>query len=199
MKRLRAALGFCILILMVAGCASINYNEIAPNANTFKPKVAVVLPAVKMPEGAEQEVDKVAKAIYDAAVATKQFERVIDPLTAQFQMTGNSGLQDAVMTYTAKLRSLNVSDKESARKIGEIYQADTIIVGDVSKWGYSAIAGEKAGDVGIAIKMVDAETGSVYWKAAHASRKTYSLFKPDLADMAADLSKKIFEYMPKSK
>jgi PBP1b-binding outer membrane lipoprotein LpoB len=199
MKRLRAALGFCIFILMVAGCASINYNEIAPNANSFKPKVAVVLPAIKMPEGADQEADKVAKAIYDAAVATKHFERIIDPVTAKSQMSENSGLQDAVMSYTTKLRSLGVSDKEAVRKIGEIYQADTVIVGDVSKWGYTVIAGEKAGEVGIAIKMADAETGAVYWKAAHASRETYSLFKPNLSGMATDLAKKIFGYMPKSK
>ena len=76
---------------------------------------------------------------------------------------------------------------------------DTIIVGDVGKWGHVKYADEKAGEVGMAIKMVDAATGSVYWKASHAAKKTYSLFKPDLVDMAADLSKKIFDYMPKSK
>ncbi|MDO8723083.1 MAG: hypothetical protein Q7J31_12805 [Syntrophales bacterium] len=199
MKRLREILCSCMVMLIVSGCASINYNEIAPNANTFKPKVAVVLPAIKMPEGTDQEVDKVAKAIYDAAVATKQFDRVIDPLTAKSQMSDNSELQDAVMSYTTKLRSLGVSDKESCRKIGEIYQADTIIVGEVSKWGHAKYADEKAGEVGIAIKMADAATGSVYWKAAHADKKTYSLFKPDLADMAADVSKKIFGFMPESK
>ena len=199
MKRLREILCSCMVMLIVSGCASINYNEIAPNAGAFKPQVAVLLPAIKMPEGADQEVDKVAKAIYDAAVATKRFDRVIDPITAKSQMSDNSELQDAVMSFTTKLRSLGVSDKESCRKIGEIYQADTIIVGDVSKWGHVKYADEKAGEVGIAIKMLDAATGSVYWKAAHADKKTYSLFKPDLADLAADVSKKIFGFMPESK
>jgi hypothetical protein len=186
-------------MLAMTGCASINYNEIAPNAAAFEPKVAVVLPAVKMPEGVEQEVDKAVQAIYNAAVATKQFNRVIDPVDARFQMFNNRELQDAVMSYTTKLRAIGVSDKESCRKIGEIYQVDTIIVGDAGKWGYVKYADEKAGEVGIAIKMVDAATGSIYWKASHTAKKTYSLFKPDLADMAAELSKKIFEYMPKSK
>jgi len=196
MARLRAILCSCMVMLTITGCASINYNEIAPNAGTFKPKVAVVLPAIKMPEGVEQEVDKVVKAIYDAAVATKRFDRVIDPMDARFQMFNNRELQDAIMSYTTKLRSLGVSDKESCRKIGEIYQVDTIIVGDVGKWGHVKYADEKAGEVGIAIKMVDAATGSIYWKASHTAKKTYSLFKPDLVDMAADLSKKIFEFMP---
>lgn len=199
MARLKAILCFGMVMLTMTGCASINYNEIAPNAGAFKPKVAVVLPAIKMPEGVEQEVDKVVKAIYDAAVATKRFDRVIDPMDARFQMFNNRELQDAVMSYTSKLRSLGVSDKESCRKIGEIYQVDTIIVGDVGKWGHVKYADEKAGEVGMAIKMVDAATGSVYWKASHTAKKTYSLFKPDLVDMAADLSKKIFDYMPKSK
>jgi len=186
-------------MLTMTGCASINYNEIAPNAGAFKPKVAVVLPAIKMPEGVEQEVDKVVKAIYDAAVATKRFDRIIDPMDARFQMFNNRELQDAVMSYTAKLRSLGVSDKDSCRKIGEIFQVDTIIVGDVGKWGHVKYADEKAGEVGMAIKMVDAATGSIYWKASHTAKKTYSLFKPDLVDMAAELAKKIFDYMPKSK
>ena len=197
MKRL--LLGCCMVMLIVSGCASINYNEVAPNAGAFKPKVAVVLPAIKMPEGADQEVDKVAKAIYDAAVATKRFNRVIDPLMAKSQMSENAQLQDAILSYTSKLRSLGVSDKESSKKIGEIYQVDTIIVGEIGKWGHVTNAGEKAGEVAMAIKMVDAATGSVYWKAAHAGKETYSLFKPDLNDMAAALAKKIFGYMPESK
>lgn len=197
MKRLRTILCLGLFLLIVSGCASINYNEITPNAKTFQPKVAVVLPAIKMPEGTEQDIDKVAKAIFDAAVATKRFERVIDPRTAKSQMSDNGELQGAMITYTTRLRALAVSDKESAKKIGEIYQADTIIVGEVSKWGYGIYAGEKNGEVGMAIKMVDVATGTVYWKAAHAAKKTYSLFKPDLADMATDLAKKIFDYMPK--
>ena len=199
MARLKAILCSFMVILTMTGCASINYNEIAPNARTFKPKVAVVLPAIKMPEGVEQEVDKVVEAIYNAAVATKRFDRIMDPMDARFQMFNNRELQDAVMSYTAKLRSLGVSDRESCRKIGEIYQVDTIIVGDVGKWGYIKYANEKAGEVGLAIKMVDAATGSVYWKASHTAKKTYSLFKPDLADMAIDLAIKIFDFMPKSK
>jgi PBP1b-binding outer membrane lipoprotein LpoB len=197
MKQLRAILCLGIFLLMASGCASINYNEIAPNAKSFQPKVAVVLPAIKMPEGTEQEVDKVAKAIYDAAIATKRFERIIDPMTAKTQMSDNGDLQNAVMAYTAKLRSLAVSDKDSALKIGEILQADTIIVGDVSKWGYGIYAGEKNGEVGMAIKMVDVASGSIYWKASHAAKETYSLFKPDLVEMAVKLAKKIFDYMPK--
>jgi ABC-type uncharacterized transport system auxiliary subunit len=197
MKKLSAALNLCMFVLVMSGCASLNYNEIAPNANTFKPKIAVVLPAIKMPEGADQEGDKVIKAIYDTAVATKRFERVIDPMTAKFQMVENGQLQDALMSYTTKLRTMGVSDKETSKRIGEILQVDTIIVGEVGKWGYATYSGEKTAEVEIAIKMVDAATGSAYWKAAHGAKKTYSLFKPDLADMATDLAKKIFDFMPK--
>ena len=197
MKKFSAVWGLCMFVLVMSGCASLNYNEIAPNANTYKPKIAVVLPSIKMPEGADQEGDKVIKAIYDAAVATKRFERVMDPMTAKFQMVENGQLQDALMIYTTKLRTLGVSDKESSKKIGEILQVDTLIVGEVGKWGYATYSGDKTGEVLMAIKMVDAATGTAYWKASHAAKKTYSLFKPDLADMAADLAKKIFDFMPK--
>ncbi|MBA3018975.1 MAG: hypothetical protein KKH84_00450 [Proteobacteria bacterium] len=197
MKKLRPILCLGLFLFIASGCASINYNEIAPNAKTFQPKVAVILPAIKMPEGTEQDIDKVVKAIFDAATSTKRFERVIDPMTAESQMSNNSDLQNAILAYTSKLRSLAISDKESALKIGKILQADTIIVGDVSKWSYGAYAGEKNGEVGMAIKMVDVATGVIYWKAAHSAKETYSLFKPNLAKMATKLAKKIFDYMPK--
>ncbi len=197
MKKLTILLSLSLLSLMVSGCASLNYNEIASNASTFAPGVVVVLPAVKMPEGADQEADKVTKAIYGAAVGTKKFARVIDQVTAKSQMEANSELQDAVLSYTQKLRALQVSDKERCRKIGEIYQADTIIVAEVGKWGYFTISDEKAGEVGLAIKMIDVATGSVYWKAAHAAKETYHLFKPNLGDMALELAEKIFGFMPK--
>lgn len=197
MKKFSILLCLGLLSLMASGCASLNYNEIASNAGSFAPRVVVVLPAVKMPEGADQEADKVAKAIYDAAVATNKFERVIDQVTAKSQMEANSDLQNAVLSYTQKLRALQVSDKESCRKIGEIFQADTIIVAEVGKWGYFTISDEKAGEVGLAIKMADAATGSVYWKAAHAAKETYHLFKPNLGEMALDLAKEIFKFMPK--
>lgn len=197
MKRLQMVLGLCAGILLMLGCASLTYNEIAPNANTFNPKVAAILPVVKMPEGADQDSDKVIKALYDAAVATKRFEQVMDPLTAKSRMLDNSELQDAVMNYTAKLRSLGISDKESSKKIGELLQADTIIVGEVGKWGYAVYNGEKTGETGMGIKMVDAATGSIYWKASHSAQETYSLFKPDLGEMAGDLTKEMFDFMPK--
>lgn len=197
MKKWIAVLSLCMFFLGMSGCASLNYNEIAPNAKTFKPKIAVVLPTIKMPEGADQEGDKVIKAIYDAAVATKRFERVIDPMTAKFQMVENGQLQDVLMIYTTKLRTMGISDPESSKRIGEILQVDTIIVGDVGKWGYASYRGDKTGEVAIAVKMVDAASGAAYWKASHAAQKTYSLFKPNLEDMAADLAKKIFDFMPK--
>ncbi|MDI6687839.1 MAG: hypothetical protein QME06_06405 [Desulfobacterales bacterium] len=197
MKKSRTILCLGLFLLVACGCASINYNEIAPNAKTFQPKVAVVLPAIKMPEGTEHDIDKAAMAIFDAATTAKRFERVIDPLTAKSQMSNDGDLQNAIMAYTSKLRSVGVSDNESILKIGKILQADTIIVGEVSKWGYGIYAGEKNGEVGMSIKMVDVATGVIYWKAAHTEKETYHLFKPNLAKMANKLAKKIFEYMPK--
>lgn len=197
MKRLGITMGSCLAIMFISSCASLNYNEVAPNAKDFKPTIAVVLPTVKMPEGTDPEGEKVIKAIFDAAVATKRFERVLDPVGVKFLMVENNQLQDAVMNYMTKLRTLGVSDKESCKKIGELYRADTIIIGEVGKWGYATYGGDKTGEVSLAIKMVDASTGSVYWKASHAVQKTYSLFRPDLGNMASDLAKQIFEFMPK--
>jgi hypothetical protein len=50
--------------------------------------------------------------------------------------------------------------------------------------------------VGLGIKMVDAGTGKILWKAGHHITEKYLLIKPKLNDVAKDLVKKMLAEMP---
>jgi len=53
------------------------------------------------------------------------------------------------------------------------------------------------GKVGMGIKMIDAATGRILWKAGHSKAEKYRLFKPELLDVAKSLFKEMIAYMPR--
>lgn len=196
-KAVRVAIVLAGMGFFLQRCARLNYNVVAPNAGSFHPKVVVIFP-VKMPEGMELEGEVVSNVISDAVTKTGRFDNVIDPATARSQMAASKELQDAVTNYLAKLLMVGVSDKDLSKKIGELYHADTFIVVDVGKYGYMRYGGQNYAEVSFSIKLVDAATGTIIWKAGHASQKKYSLFKPKLENMARDLATFIFKFLPTS-
>ena len=67
---------------------------------------------------------------------------------------------------------------------------------NVDYWNYSKESDNKVAKVGIGIKMVDAGSGKILWKAGHHEAEEYVLFKPKLPDVAKNLVKKMIKEMP---
>lgn len=186
---------FFLVNLIIFSCSSIEFNEIAPNATMFSPKAVVILP-VKMPDGYDHDAIKAEKAIFDNALKTKKFEMILSPEFARKKMNENKELQEAIMAYYSKLKTIGISDSELAKKISDLYLVDTMIVAEFSKWGYVDYLGDKFAEVSASIKLVDGSTGTIYWKAMHREKEDYSLFKPDLGKIANEVLHKIFKNMP---
>ncbi|MCX7990813.1 MAG: hypothetical protein N2999_02070 [Proteobacteria bacterium] len=184
-----------IISIFLFSCSSIEFNEISPSASLFKPSVVVLLP-VKMPDGYDHDVTKAEKAVYDNAMKTKKFEKIISPENARQQMNENKELQESIMAYFSKLKTLGISDKDLSKRICDLYLADTIIVAEFSKWGYIEYLGDKFGEVSASIKLIDGATGTIYWKAMHQEKESYSLFKPDLGKIADKVLHRMFKNMP---
>lgn len=188
-----------VLILLLSffmfSCSSIEFNEISPSASLFRPKILVILP-VKMPDGYDHDAIKAEKALFENASKTKKFEKILNPEIARNQMNENKELQESIMAYYAKLKTLGISDKDLTKKIADLYLADTIIVAEFSKWGYVDYLGDKFAEVSASIKLIDGASGTIYWKAMHQERESYSLFKPDLGKIADKVLHRIFKNMP---
>ncbi len=196
MGQIKNLLFLTIISLFIFSCSSINFNEAAPSAKNFKPRSVVILPSIKMPEGVDFDADKIAKIMYDELVKTKKFDRVIEPSDAQATLSRNQELQNDLLNYISKLRTLNISDPELAQKIGTAYDAQALFVVDAGKYGYTKILDVKAAEVSLTVKMIDATTGNIVWKASHSEQEEYSIFKPELPDMAKDIIKKIINHIP---
>lgn len=197
MRKMKLMLFLAGLSLFVVGCGGLNYNQVAPNAGSFHPKAVVVLP-VKMPEGMETEGELMGNIVADSVTNLKRFDTVIDPSIARSQMAAaeNKELSDSVTGYLSKLFITGVSDKELSTKIGAVYHVDTIFVPEIGQWHYVNYGGNKFGEVTFSLKMIDAKTGVVIWRAGHTAQEKYTFFKPNLEKMGRNLIKEVFSYIP---
>jgi len=103
-------------LMVLAGCADLDFNQAAPNAAQFHPKVVVIL-SITMPSHVKPQAEMISTALTNAIADTKKFDKVIDPSTVLAQMGENKQLQDDITAYLSKMQTSGVSDKELSARI----------------------------------------------------------------------------------
>jgi hypothetical protein len=183
-----------LLALMLFGCGGLRYSQVAPEAKDFHPKTIGVLPVdVGTYEEARGVIDQVAAGVL---VDKQWFTDVVAADTIGNQIKSNDELQKAVFDYLSKLKTVNFSDPELSRKIGELSKIEAFLVINVDYWNYTKENDKKVAKVGIGIKMINAGTGTILWKAGHHEAEDYMLIRPKLPDVAKGLIKKMISEMP---
>jgi hypothetical protein len=142
-----------------------------------------------------------ARGVIDQVIAgvlvdTQWFTDVVAADTISNQLQSNEELRKVYLDYISKLKAVNFSDPEMSKKIGEISKVDAFLVINVDYWNYTKENEKKVAKVGIGIKMIDASSGKILWKAGHHEAEDYMLIKPKLPDVAKDLVKKMIKEMP---
>jgi len=183
-----------LFFLMIIGCGGLRYSQVAPEAKDIHPKRIGVLPA---DVGTYEE----ARGIIDNVIAgdlakRKWFQDVVAADSFSRQLQANEELRKIVMDYVAKLKTVNFSDPELSKRIGELAQVDAFLVVNVDYWQYTMENKEKLAKVGMGIKMIDVNTGTVLWKASHHEDETYKWIKPELTKVAKKLASMMIDEMP---
>jgi len=192
--KVRAVSLAVLLALMLFGCGGLRYSQVAPEAKDFHPKTIGVLPVdVGTYEEARGVIDQVAAGVL---VDKQWFTDVVAADTISNQIKSNDELQRVVFDYLSKLKTVNFSDPELSRKIGELSKIEAFLVINVDYWNYTKENDKKVAKVGIGIKMINAGTGAILWKAGHHEAEDYMLIRPKLPDVAKDLIKKMISEMP---
>jgi hypothetical protein len=183
-----------LLFVTLFGCGGLRYSQVAPEAKNFHPKAVGVLPVdVGTYEEARGVIDQVIAGVL---VDTQWFTDVVAADTISNQLQSNEELRKVYLDYISKLKAVNFSDPEMSKKIGEISKVDAFLVINVDYWNYTKENEKKVAKVGIGIKMIDASSGKILWKAGHHEAEDYTLIKPKLPDVAKDLVKKMIKEMP---
>lgn len=183
-----------LLILTLLGCGGLRYSQVAPEAQDFHPKSIGVLPVdVGTYEEARGVIDQVIAGVL---VETQWFTDVVAADTINNQLQSNEEFRRNYLDYLSKLKTVNFSDPELSRKIGDASKIDAFLIINVDYWNYTKENDDKVGKVGIGLKMVEASTGKIMWKAGHHESESYMLIKPKLPNVAKDLFKMMIKEMP---
>jgi PBP1b-binding outer membrane lipoprotein LpoB len=185
---------WAVFVLIVAGCGGLQEMWEGPSAESFKPKtIAVLPPMVGAYEGARDTSQRVLISVLGKS-ARYQMIAGLDSVNGAFSNKENS---DLLAAYYSKLETTGQSDKDMAMKLGQLVQADAILVPKVNNWEYGRAEGDSFGKVGLGLRLIDTSNGGIVWKGRHEKVKTYMVFKPALKDIAEDLSEYMVKYLPK--
>jgi hypothetical protein len=194
MKRLCIFSLMMLLIVSVFGCGGLRYSWVDSEANRYIPKTIGVIPVdVGIFEEARGVADQVIAGIL---IEKRWFTDVVTADTINKQIQVSDELRKIYLDYTTKLKAVNFSDPELSKKIGQISRIDAFLLVTVDYWTYTTENEKKVAKVGFGIKMIDASSGKILWKAGHHEAEDYMLLKPKLPNVAKDVFSKMIKEMP---
>ena len=192
----RTCVSFIVVLLVATffGCSGPRYSQVSPEAKDYHPKRIGVFPVdVGTYVEAKGVIDK---TIAGVLVDKGWFSNVITGDTISNQIQADKEFKNVYLEYMSKLKEVNFSDPELSRKIGEKMGIDAFLLANLEYWNYTKVDDDKVAKVDLRIKMVDAASGKILWRAGHQEVETYMLIKPKLPDVAKALVNKMIKEMP---
>jgi len=181
-------------LLLLCGCGSIRFSQAAPEAKDFHPQSVALL---SLDMGGREEVrEALDRIIAGELTDRKWFRKVLSDQTVHGLLRDNEALRKATSEYLAKLKAVNFSDSELSGKIGELAGIDAFLFVNVDYWYYTKEADKNLAKVGLGMKMINAKTGALIWKAVHHLAPDYVFLKPELNAVAGDVVKQMVGVMP---
>lgn len=188
---------YALLFLALAGCGGLQEMWEGPGARVFRPQsIAVLPPMASQYDSAREDIQEV---LANSLSKAGRIERVVpaEQVTDIFQSSKEAF--DSLVFYFSRLEMTGQSDKDSAIKLGKALNVESFLILRINAWEYARKEGDNVGRVGLTMRLVDATTGATIWKARHEKASSYMFFKPNLKDVAAELTDEMIKYMPPAK
>ncbi len=160
-----------IVFFIFPGCGTVNTTAlfskpaIAPEIITYKAwypnRTVCVLPFENLSKHTDADI-KVREVFVTELFMTHIFQDMVDIIEA------NAALM------SLRIRKPYPLDKETIRALGERLDADYLIFGIVTDYGYGK-GKESGSEMGISVRMIEVETGSILWSAYNFKMGTNSL------------------------
>ena len=178
-------------------CSELRFSQLTPEAKDFHPQKVAVFPV----EMLNYEETKGARGVAEQIVAgslveKKWFANVMDTESLNSKLLANEELNKAMTEYLSKLQTVNFSDPDLSKKIGELAKVDAFLLVSVDAWDYTVEKDEKVAKVSMTMKLYESSTGKLMWKVGHDITESYMFFKPDLPKVARDVTREMIVCMP---
>jgi hypothetical protein len=184
-----------VLILLLGGCGGIRFSQSAPEAESFHPQSLALLALDVV--GSEESREVLDRIIAGELAAEKRFKSFLSYQQIQRLLQENEHLRKTTDAYLAKLNAVNFSDSDLSKKIGELAGVDAFLLINVDYWYYTKEADKNVAKVGLGMRLVNAATGAVIWKAGHDLAEKYVFMKPELSDVARNVVRQMLRVMPR--
>lgn len=194
-KKILSVFSLLVIVISLSACGGLRFSQLAPEAKDFHPHSVIIFP-VEIGGNSEEARGPVEQIVAGALSEKKWFADIVDAESLNRQLTANEELRQAMAEYISKLRTLNFSDADLSKKIGEITKADAFLLVSVDIWNYAVEQDDKFAKVSLGMKLYDASTGKVMWKAGHQIADKYIMIKPDLPKVARNVAREMVDYMP---
>jgi hypothetical protein len=183
-----------LLIMSLAACGGLRFSQVTPEAKDFHPQTVAIFP---VDIGSNEEARGVVEQIVAGVLAEKKwFSDIIDTESLNRQILANEELRKTMNDYISKLRTVNFSDPDLSKKMGEMLKADAFLLVSIDIWNYTVEKEDKVAKVSLGMKLYEAATGKLMWKAGHQIANSYVLIKPDLPKVARNVVQDMVHYMP---
>ncbi|MGV8057084.1 MAG: hypothetical protein AB2L12_03470 [Smithellaceae bacterium] len=194
-RKLFVKCSLLLLIMSLAACGGLRFSQVTPEAKDFHPKTIAVFP-VEIVGSNEEARGSVEQIVAGVLAEKKWFSDIIDTESLNRQLLVNVELRKTMTDYLSKLRTVNFSDPDLSKKMGEMAKIDAFLLVSVDTWNYTVEKGDKVAKVSLGMKLYEASTGKIMWKAGHQIADSYILIKPDLPKVARNVVQDMVEYMP---
>ncbi|MEE9910130.1 MAG: hypothetical protein K4571_00260 [Deltaproteobacteria bacterium] len=183
-----------VAVLGAIGCGGLRYSQLDPAAKDYHPRrIAVFTADVGTYEEARNHIEQIVPGVL---MEKKWFADITDTASLNRQIQSNDELRKNMTDYLSKLQTLNYSDPALSKKIGEMTKTDAFLLVAVDYWNYTVEKDKKLAKVSVGLKLIDATSGKIMWKAGHHLGESYMLIKPDLSDVARSVVKEMVVEMP---
>jgi hypothetical protein len=184
-----------ISVLVLSACGGLRFSQVSPDAKDFHPQKIAIFP-VEVVGNYEEARGSVEQVVAGVLAEKKWFSDIVDAGSLNRQIMANEELRKTIMDYLSKLRTVNYSDAEMSKKIGELVKVDAFLMVSVDTWSYTVEKTDKVAKVSLGMQLYEAATGKIIWKANHQIMDSYIMIKPDLSKVARDVAKEMVGYMP---
>jgi len=193
-----AGLLTAIILSIIACGGSIRYAERDPDIKDFHPRTIGLLYVDVGTYGEARGV--IDEIIITDLIDRRWFATVLTSDALKNQLKNDQELQKAVADYLLKLNTVNYSDPALSRQIGDSLKIETFLIVTVDSWNYATEQKDKVSQdvakAGLSMKLVEAATGRIAWKAGHNIVKEYTFLKPDLKDVGKSVVNAMIGAMP---
>ncbi len=194
-KNLFVKCGLVLLIMSLAACGGLRFSQVTPEAKDFHPQTIAIFP-VEIVGSNEEARGSVEQIVAGVLAEKKWFADITDTESLNRQLLANQELRQTMSDYLSKLRTVNFSDPDLSKKMGNMAKVDAFLLVSVDIWNYTVEKGDKVAKVSLGMKLYEASTGRIMWKAGHQIADSYILLKPDLSKVARNVVREMIDYMP---